>query len=384
MNHRWPDIELREVLSLDLDSVRIDASETYDMVGVYSFGRGLFRREPQNGASTSYKFFYRLKPDHVVMSQLFGWEGALALSSEEFAGKYVSPQFPTFLCDPSRLDRKFLGWLIRRPAFWEDLGTRTKGMGDRRRTLNPEALLTSIIPLPPLPDQRRIVARIEELSAKIEEARGIRTEIETQRHRLLMAAYRRIAEDAPYKPMGEVAPLERRPISVDTEKEYPQIAVRSFGRGTFHKRPLVGSEVTWEKPYLVKSGDILISNIKAWEGAIAVASSVDDGRVGSHRYLTCVPARNVATSHFVCFHLLTFEGLSQVGDASPGSADRNRTLSIRSLLNIPIPAPAYEKQVWFDQIFQRVNALKRLQDQSAEELNALMPSILSRAFSGEL
>ena len=78
MNHRWPDIELREVLSLDLDSVRIDASETYDMVGVYSFGRGLFRREPQNGASTSYKFFYRLKPDHAVMSQLFGWEGALA------------------------------------------------------------------------------------------------------------------------------------------------------------------------------------------------------------------------------------------------------------------------------------------------------------------
>src|SRR5205807_8550817 len=33
------------------------------------------------------------------------------------------------------------------------------------------------IPLPPLPEQRRIVARIEELAAKIEEARGLRTDV---------------------------------------------------------------------------------------------------------------------------------------------------------------------------------------------------------------
>jgi type I restriction enzyme R subunit len=49
----------------------------------------------------------------------------------------------------------------------------------------------------------------------------------------------------------------------------PSIAVRSFGRGTFHKPPLNGNEVTWEKPFLVKAGDILVSNIKAWEGALA-------------------------------------------------------------------------------------------------------------------
>lgn len=71
------------------------------MVGVYSFGRDLFRREPILDAETSYKF-YRLKLTRVVMSQLFGWEGALALSSEEYEGAYVSPQFPTFLCDENQ------------------------------------------------------------------------------------------------------------------------------------------------------------------------------------------------------------------------------------------------------------------------------------------
>ena len=60
-------------------------------------------------------------------------------------------------------------------------------------------------------------------------------------------------------------------MSVQQEKSYPQIAGRAFGRGTFHKPALEGSEVTWEKPFRVEAGDILISNIKAWEGAIAVA-----------------------------------------------------------------------------------------------------------------
>ena len=43
-----------------------------------------------------------------------------------------------------------------------------------------------------------------------------------------------------------------------------------------------------------------MSNIKAWEGAIAVAGPEDDGRFGSHRYLTFVPVDDVATASFLC------------------------------------------------------------------------------------
>src|SRR5215216_5511529 len=117
MTNGWQTVELRQVLKLDLNKVPIDAGTEYPMVGVYSFGRGLFTKEPVSGNNTSYKFFYRLKAEHVVMSQLFGWEGALALSSEHFSGLYVSPQFPTFLCDEEKLDRNFLGWFMRQKSF---------------------------------------------------------------------------------------------------------------------------------------------------------------------------------------------------------------------------------------------------------------------------
>jgi type I restriction enzyme S subunit len=160
--------------------------------------------------------------------------------------------------------------------------------------------------------------------------------------------------------------------------------VRSFGRGTFHNSPLKGSEITREKPHLVKSGDFLISNIKAWEGAIAVAKPEDDGRYGSHRYLTYVPVPGVATARFLCFYLLTPEGLYHVGEASPGSADRNRTTSAKGLLEIPVPLPTHEHQIWFGKLYDKVEAIRTLQAQTTAGREAMLPAILDRAFRGEL
>jgi type I restriction enzyme S subunit len=146
----------------------------------------------------------------------------------------------------------------------------------------------------------------------------------------------------------------------------------------------VGSDVTWQKPFLVKAGDILISNIKAWEGAIAVARPEDDDRVASHRYLTCVPVPHLATARFVAFHLLTSKGLFAVGEASPGSADRNRTLNSEAFLRIPVPIPPIEKQVWFENVWAAADTISQLHRDTAAELDALLPAILDRTFKSAI
>ena len=355
----------------------------YRQVGVKLWGEGAYERESMDGAETKYKQLFRAEAGDIIVNKIWARNGSVAVVPESLTGCYGSGEFPMFVPHRERLESRWMHWLTKTRSFWAQCDDKSQGTSGKNR-IKPEQFLRVEIPLPPLMEQRRVVARIEELAAQINEARNLRKDIESENAALLMSAYRKIAQNAKRLPMSEVAPLNRRPVVVDIEKSYPGVSVRSFGRGTFHNPPLAGSEVTWQKPFLVKSGDILISNIKAWEGAIAVANQADNGRVGSHRYLTCVPVHHVATSRFVCFHLLTPEGLYEVGEASPGSADRNRTLNTKALLRIPIPVPPIESQLWFDELYDQMDMLKGLQNQTAAELEALLPSILNRAFKGEL
>jgi type I restriction enzyme S subunit len=184
--------------------------------------------------------------------------------------------------------------------------------------------------------------------------------------------------------MGEVAPLVRRAVEVDPFGIYPELGIRSFGKGTFHKPALSGLEIGDKRIFRIEVGDLLFSNVFAWEGAIAVAKREDAGRFGSHRFISCVPKPGVATSPFLCFYFLTTEGLSLIGAASPGGAGRNRTLGLDSLAAIEVPVPSFENQQWFDELQSKVDVLKHVQAETATELDALLPSILDKAFKGEL
>lgn len=378
----WPMVKLAEVLQPVTDPHVVRTDREYPNFGIYSYGRGLFLKPPISGATTSAKTLFRVRRGQFIYSRLFAFEGAYGLVGEEFDGHFVSNEYPTFESDSHRLDLQFLARYFQRPRTWEDFAASASGMGHRRQRVQPEQFLSRSIPLPPLSVQHRLVARINALAAKIDEAKQV-SEVSLQRDQsLLEAAFREIAANVPRRKLGEIAPLNRRPATVNLTAEYPQISVRSFGRGTFYNPPLKGSEITWEKPHRVEAGDILVSNIKAWEGAIAVVKPEDGGRYGSHRYLTYVPVPGVATARYVCFYLLTPEGLFHVGEASPGSADRNRTTSAKGLLEIPVPVPSYERQVWFGQLFAKVEAVRQVREETAFARDAMLPAILDRAFRG--
>ncbi len=376
----WPRIKLRDVLSLDLNKEQIDASKRYEMVGVLSFGRGLFNREAVESGGTSYKYFLRLKEDHVVMSQLFGWEGALALSSAEFKGRYVSPQFPTFLCDQDRIDRHFLGWVMRQPGFWHDLGSRAKGMGDRRRTLNPEALLESEAPLPPLAKQQALAAHLDALAEKTRQVEAHLNAVERGAEHLLALRFRDAIADAPLRPMAEVAPLVRREQAIELDGSYLELGIRSFGKGTFHKPPLSGSEVGTKRLYRIEPGDLLFSNVFAWEGAIAIAQPEDAGRFGSHRFITCRADTELTSAEFLRYYFLTEQGMLKIREASPGGAGRNRTLGLEKLMAIEVPIPPLATKQSFDRLQAEVAALKAKHDAIREANAALLPATLERVF----
>jgi type I restriction enzyme S subunit len=186
--------------------------------------------------------------------------------------------------------------------------------------------------------------------------------------------------------LGDVAPLVRRPVVVTVGQSYTEIGVRAYGRGLFVKPAVTGRELGNKRVFRVATGDLVVSNVFAWEGAIAVARPEHDGLIGSHRFMTMTPSDAVSAG-FLQHYLLTDEGLAQVRAASPGSAGRNRTLSLRGLAALKVPVPPMADQL---RIVRTLSAAETLVQRLAASLNtngsrdltASLPGLLGSRLAG--
>ncbi len=161
----YPLVPLGEVLTLDLDQVQVEPESTFELGGVYSFGRGLFTRGPLSGSETSYKVLNRLHRGQLVLSRLKAFEGAVAVVPQELDSFVLSPEFPTFSHIGDKVDPLYLTFLCKWPEFWTLLQSTSKGIGARRERVHPDRFLALKIPLPDIDEQRRVAGRIEHLSA---------------------------------------------------------------------------------------------------------------------------------------------------------------------------------------------------------------------------
>jgi type I restriction enzyme S subunit len=376
-------VPLSDLMSLVSDPCRVDPRGSYPNLGIYSFARGVFGKPPIDGAQTSATTLYRVRSGQFIYSRLFAFEGAYAIVPEEMDGVFVSNEYPTFDIDQDHLLPRYLYWLFQRRDVWRQVAVGAKGMGDRRQRVHPDKVLSYRIDLPSVGDQRRIVERLDRVAALVDERRSAIEAAERETQALLLKAFQRAIDGAPLRPMAEVAPLVRRPVEIDLDAAYPELGVRSFGRGTFHKPELPGVEVGNKKLFRICSGDLVFNIVFAWEGAVAVAQPEDEGRVGSHRFLTCVPAPDSATVEFLRFYFSTPEGLQKLGEASPGGAGRNRTLGLKKLESLQVPVPPIGRQHWFDRLQAKAHEARSIRANTAQDVEALIPAMLHEIFNGK-
>lgn len=357
--------------------------EIYRQIGVRLWGEGAYERESMDGGDTQYKALHKVETDDIIVNKIWARNGSVSVVSPKLAGCYCSGEFPLYKPNIETLNPRWFYWITKTRWFWNSCDEQSRGTSGKNR-IRPEKFLEIAIPLPSPEEQQDIVDKIESLYSNITEAKELRQSILDDAQAMLHSAFEQIIEGAEYRPMAEVAPLERRKVEIDFNSEYPELGVRCFGNGTFHKPILDGIDVGTKKLYQMKPGDLVFSNVFAWEGAIAVVKTEDQGRVGSHRFITCVPKKGIVTSDFLCFYFLANEGLEKIQAASPGGAGRNRTLGLKKLEKIEVPVPDYDKQLWFNQLQHKVEKIKQAQAENEVELEALMPSILDKAFRGEL
>src|ERR1019366_6930082 len=273
---------------------------------------------------------------------------------------------------------RWFHWITKWPPFWHQCEALSRGSSGKNR-IRPERFLMVEIPIPELPEQKRLIKKVDAVARRLNEARRLHTDLNLEQAEILLSAARQLAQAAPREPMAQVAPVVRRAVQIMAGDSYAELGLRSFGKGTFHKPALTAEEVGGKRLFHIHPGDLLFSNVFSWEGAIAVAQPEDEGRFGSHRFITCVPDPAKATAEFLCHWFLTDEGMTHVRAASPGAAGRNRTLGIKKLMAIPVPLPPLAKQEEFSALRRRILAARALHKDLPAELDALQAALLDQA-----
>lgn len=306
---------------------------------------------------------------HASLKRLHHIEGKFAV------GSIVCACINRF---PERVSARFVYYYL---SATKDNSLIPLMQGTANMSMRPADIAELKIPLPQLAEQNAVVARLDALTERTRQVDTHLDAVERDAEHLLALRFRDAIANVPLRPMAEVAPLVRRAITIEPDRSYTELGVRSFFKGVFHRRTVPGSDFSWQDIYRVRSGDLVFSNIMAWEQAIAIATQDDDGCVGNHRMLTCEANTEAAVAAFLWYYFTTEEGFAKVYAASPGTAARNRTMTAPALMAIEVPTPPLPRQQTFARLQSEVAALKAKHAAIREANAALLPATLERLFA---
>lgn len=389
MSKQWPLVKLGDVLTATSREETVDASKTYRLLGIRLDGQGPFLRETVTGTQTSANKLFRVATGDFIYSRLFAWRGAFGVIDASLDGCYVSSEFPAFTADPKRLDAEYLKyWFRLRPVIKRVEADCTGSTPLTRNRYKESFFLALEIPLPPLAEQRRLVARIEALAGLIAEAQALRKEAVMEAEALFVQARAKTLDAASRKgtqALADCAVLERGKFS-----HRPRNEPRFFG-GNHPWIQIAEIEATGrhiKKWSVTLNDDGLAVSKKFPAGTLLVSIAATIGAVGILDFACCIPDSIVGvtpkegTESDFLYHYLGYVR-THLESIAPQSAQKNVNLEI--LGPLPVPRLQIEEQRRIvrelDALQAEVEGLKRLQAETQAELDALLPAVLEGVFN---
>lgn len=380
MSSVWPTVQLGGVLKHRKEFIEIDELTAYTRPRVKLHAQGIVQRDRVLGAEIKTKRQQVCRAGEFLVAEIDAKVGGFGLVPDELDGAIVSSHYFLFQIDETKCDRRFLDFYSRTRGFREQV----EAQGSTNyAAIRPADVLGYRVPLPPLQEQRRIVARIEAIAGKIEEARRLRGEAEEEAAALVVSLHLKLAGTRT-KALGEILDLDEDAVPIESGGAYPQVGVRSFGAGLFKKGPTMGSETTYRAFNRLYAGAVVLSQVKGWEGAISVATADLKGWYVSPEYKTfrCRPSE--AVPNYLAALLPTEWFWSRLGAATRGVGARRERTRPEQFLRLRIPMPDVAAQEVAVRTLGHLGALRAPQNEIARELDAVVPAVLDRAFRGEM
>lgn len=388
---KWPEIPLGDVVHYRKEFIAIDDLETYKRCRVQLHVQGIVLRDKVAGVEIKTKKQQVCRTDEFLVAEIDAKVGGFGIVPQDLDGAIVSSHYFLFTIDRKRLDPSFLSYFIRTPAFIEQVSARGS---TNYAAVRPEHVLKYRIRLPPLPEQRKIVMWIDGISTRLSLLQQLLSQTTEESEALLPSAlekvFSRFERSAKSKRLDEICEVVRggspRPAGspVFYGGSIPFIKVGDLTRDSdkyLYQASATVNELGKEQSRYIDAGTLMLTNSGATLGVpkiTAIAACFNDG---SQAFLNLTP--EVDKEFLYYFFKSKTRWFRDWIARGQGQPNLNTDMTKKMTVHLP---PLLEQQAtiaFFDALHTQLKALRMLISESLSEMDALLPSILNRAFSGD-
>jgi len=382
----WPMVKLGEVLIERRERIGSADANGLPLLGVSNVD-GLHRSGLERIPDMSR--YFRVEKDWFAYNPMRINVGSVGWAKHDEQTGVISPDYVVFSC-AERVLAPLVFWFLKHRRGLTAINGETAG--SVRERLYFESLSRIEFPLPPLAEQRRLVARIDALAVKIDEAKRLREETSENANRMLICMAHRQDWTEEQKEragwtqteIGKVIILRPDPVKVDTTIDYPNLGIYSFARGLFEKPSIEGMATSATTLFRVRAGQFIYSRLFAFEGAYGIVPPELDGRFVSNEYPTFDCDQTKIRPEFLEAYFKGPEIWRKVAIGSKGLGDRRQRVQPEQVLahKLWLPPLSWQNQVAETRL--KLHAASKNRAAVTAELDAILPAILDRAFRGEL
>jgi type I restriction enzyme S subunit len=399
MSNNWPNVKLGEVLTHRKKFITINDLTLYKRPRVQLHAQGIVLRDEIPGSLIKTKEQQVCREGEFLVAEIDAKVGGFGIVPKSLEGAIVSSHYFLFSIDKVKLDGNFFDCFIRTPAFREQV----EAQGSTNyAAIRPSHVLSYEMPLPPLAEQRRIVARIEELARNIGEAIRLRHHAAEEAKLLVSRTFAAILDAGEWQtqllgqllvepprnglsPQSEIEAGGRRMLRINAVSSSP---TRFVDLNAF-KRVEVSDEQA--QPFLLEDDDVFIVRYNGDINRLA-KPAIYKGKnveriVFPDKLMRLRPDGNKMLPDFLVFALNGRSVREQIEDIGKTTAG-NIGISGGNVKTFRVPVPPLPAQrrivAELDALQAQVDVLQDLQAETSAKLDALMPSILDKTFRGEL
>jgi len=261
--------------------------------------------------------------------------------------------------------------------------------------INRNDIARTQIPLPPLPEQRRIV----EILREADELRRLRRQANEKAKQLIPSLFQEILgevddswEECRLKHLiKKLSPGKSFAASSQPARngKFGVLKVSAVTQGVFkpEENKELPDNISYPSDYEVEDGDLIISRANTQElvGASAIVRNPPRSLLRSDKLWKVVLHKEANINVYVLWALLNTPKLRrEIGNRSTGTSSSMRNISQDKFLDIQIKLPPKPLQDEFEEKVKLLWEQKDDQENSANKLDSLFQSLLAQAFTGEL